>query len=204
MDAAPFPPSEERHRLTHSRQERMWAGVCGGLAEYFDIDPVLVRLVWVIATVLTAGLALVAYFCLVVIMPPDDRDWGGPESWSAAAGEGFGPTGRHEPGSTPETESFGSAGGPEPGSTPGGESFGAGSHEPFGHRAYRREFRHRPYRYGPYDYGHRRYTAGVILVVLGVLFLAGQAGLFRFINWNVIWPAVLIAIGVGLLFRHRD
>ncbi|MDE3078373.1 MAG: PspC domain-containing protein, partial [Chloroflexota bacterium] len=58
MDAAPFPPPEERRRLTRSQHERMWAGVCGGLSEYFDIDPVLVRLFWVVATVLTAGLAL--------------------------------------------------------------------------------------------------------------------------------------------------
>jgi phage shock protein C len=46
----------------------MVAGVCGGLAEYFNIDPVIVRLIFVVVT-LTSGLGLPAYLILWVVMP---------------------------------------------------------------------------------------------------------------------------------------
>lgn len=55
-------------RLTRSATESMVAGVCGGLAEYFNIDPVIVRLIFVIVT-LTSGLGLPVYILLWIIMP---------------------------------------------------------------------------------------------------------------------------------------
>lgn len=55
-------------RLTRSTTESMIAGVCGGLAEYFNIDPVIVRLIFVLVT-LTSGLGIPVYFLLWIIMP---------------------------------------------------------------------------------------------------------------------------------------
>lgn len=55
-------------RLRRSATESMVAGVCGGLAEYFTIDPVIVRLIFVIVT-LTSGLGLPAYLILWAVMP---------------------------------------------------------------------------------------------------------------------------------------
>ncbi|MFV9504853.1 MAG: PspC domain-containing protein [Oscillochloridaceae bacterium umkhey_bin13] len=55
-------------RLTRSASETMVAGVCGGLAEYFNIDPVIVRLIFVLIT-LTSGLGLPVYIVLWMIMP---------------------------------------------------------------------------------------------------------------------------------------
>jgi len=43
-------------------------GVCGGIAEYFDVDPTLIRLVWVLC-VLCAGFGLLAYFVAALVMP---------------------------------------------------------------------------------------------------------------------------------------
>jgi phage shock protein C len=57
-------------RLHRSRTERMIAGVCGGLAEYFNIDPTLVRVLWVLA-VLLAGTGVLAYIILWILMPLD-------------------------------------------------------------------------------------------------------------------------------------
>ena len=57
-------------RLSRSSSERMVAGVCGGLAEYFNIDPVIVRLIFVLVT-LTSGLGLLIYLLLWMIMPRD-------------------------------------------------------------------------------------------------------------------------------------
>jgi phage shock protein C len=55
-------------RLQRSRTEKMIAGVCGGLAEYFDVDPTIVRILWVIVTLL-GGAGIILYIVLWVIMP---------------------------------------------------------------------------------------------------------------------------------------
>lgn len=59
-------------RLTRSATESMVAGVSGGLAEYFNIDPVVVRLIFVLVT-LTSGLGLPVYVLLWIIMPKGTR-----------------------------------------------------------------------------------------------------------------------------------
>ena len=58
-------------KLYRSRTHSMVAGVCGGIGEYFDIDPTLVRLVWV-AFCLAAGSGLLAYIIAWVIIPEAD------------------------------------------------------------------------------------------------------------------------------------
>jgi len=55
-------------RLMRSRTEVIIAGVCGGLAEYFAIDPVIVRLIFVLVT-LTSGIGLLVYPILWLVMP---------------------------------------------------------------------------------------------------------------------------------------
>lgn len=54
-------------RLTKS-YDRKLCGVCGGIAEYFNIDPVIVRLIWVLL-VLCAGTGVLAYIIAAIIMP---------------------------------------------------------------------------------------------------------------------------------------
>ncbi|MBD3164294.1 PspC domain-containing protein [Candidatus Woesearchaeota archaeon] len=56
-------------KLYRSRKNRMIAGVCGGLGEYADIDPTLVRLLWVIATIFTGGAGILAYIIAWIIIP---------------------------------------------------------------------------------------------------------------------------------------
>ena len=55
-------------KLYKSLVNRMLCGVCGGIAEYFDIDPTLVRLVWVIIT-LMGGAGILAYIIAAIIIP---------------------------------------------------------------------------------------------------------------------------------------
>lgn len=57
-------------RLQRSRTEKMIGGVCGGLAEYFDIDPTIVRVLWVVVT-LMGGAGFIAYLILWVVMPAE-------------------------------------------------------------------------------------------------------------------------------------
>ena len=56
-------------RLYRSQKDKMVAGVCGGIAEYLNVDPVVVRLVWVVATLLSFGLGILAYIVAWIIIP---------------------------------------------------------------------------------------------------------------------------------------
>jgi len=64
--AAPQP------RLLRSRTDRRIAGVCGGLAEYFDVDPTIVRVTWVILSIVAGAVVfgVVAYLIAWLIIPP--------------------------------------------------------------------------------------------------------------------------------------
>ena len=55
-------------RLYRSRDDRMIAGVCGGLGEYFSVDPVLIRLGFLLLA-LTTGVGFVAYLIMAVVVP---------------------------------------------------------------------------------------------------------------------------------------
>lgn len=59
----------EHKRLYRSKKQRMIAGVCGGIAEYFNIDPVIPRLIAVLVLVGSAGSGLLAYIILWVVVP---------------------------------------------------------------------------------------------------------------------------------------
>ncbi|MEJ2010240.1 MAG: PspC domain-containing protein [Acidobacteriota bacterium] len=62
------PPVRPRKKLTRSRTDEKIAGVCGGLAEYLDIDSTLVRLVW-LATVFLGGWGVIAYIIAWIVIP---------------------------------------------------------------------------------------------------------------------------------------
>jgi len=57
-------------RLYRSRKNRVLAGVCGGLGEYLNIDPVVVRLIWV-AISLVWGFGIILYIIAALIMPEE-------------------------------------------------------------------------------------------------------------------------------------
>jgi phage shock protein C len=57
-------------RLQRSRTEKMVGGVCGGLANYFGVDPTIVRVLWVGATLL-GGAGFVAYLVMWAVMPSE-------------------------------------------------------------------------------------------------------------------------------------
>jgi len=61
-------------KLYRSMADKKLCGVCGGLAEYFDIDPTLVRLLWVCASLFTAGFpGLLAYIVCALVMPQQNQ-----------------------------------------------------------------------------------------------------------------------------------
>lgn len=58
----------ENKKLYRSQTNKKLAGVCGGLAEYLNIDPTIVRLIWVLAT-LFVGCGILAYIIALIVMP---------------------------------------------------------------------------------------------------------------------------------------
>ena len=60
----------ESKRLYSSRNQRMSCGVCGGIAEYFNVDPTIIRLAWVLFS-LAGGSGLLVYFIAAIIIPED-------------------------------------------------------------------------------------------------------------------------------------
>ena len=159
MEQPEFGPPPAR-RLARSTTDRMWAGVCGGLAAYLDIDSTVMRICWVALTILSHGLGIPAYILLAIVMPRDDRPaWRGQQVAHTAAG----------------TDPM------------------AGEHAP--------DLADWP---PPPDHDHftsRQRSIGLVLVVLGGLFLASNLGWFNWINLDlrVTWPLVIVAVGVALL-----
>jgi len=65
-----FTPVRPRKPLSLSRTNRKIAGVCGGFAEYLDLDPTLIRILWVML-VIFGGCGLLAYIIAWIIMPEE-------------------------------------------------------------------------------------------------------------------------------------
>jgi len=74
------PPSAEPgagpKRLTRSKHDEWFGGVAGGLAEYFDVDPTLVRIAFVVAAILSSGFAIIAYIVAWIVIPEADEAGG--------------------------------------------------------------------------------------------------------------------------------
>ena len=111
-------------RLYRSRDDRVLAGVAGGLAERLDLDPSLVRIVWAILVVLSGGLFLLLYVIMAIVVPeaPYGADrWAGwtpasaPPAPGAVPGWGEPQTGQAFAAAEPPTGSSPAA---EPGSEP--------------------------------------------------------------------------------------
>lgn len=178
-------------RLYRSRTDRMVSGVSGGLAEYFDIDPALVRLLWVLAAIFSGGLAVLGYIVLWIVVP--QQGYTGPQSdvmrhnvdeMAAEArrmAEEVRRTVRREPGAAPAEEA------PSP-EVEVEDILDVNYPVPDTSLEQRR---HR-----------RRSWAGIVLIILGALFLVSNLGWLWWLNWRLAWPAVLIAVGLLLLWNR--
>jgi phage shock protein PspC (stress-responsive transcriptional regulator) len=125
-------------------------GVAGGLGEYLDVDPVLIRIAFVVAFFF-GGVGILAYIIAWIIIPEQPRE--------IAMSTPIDPQQSTVP---PQ---------PQPPQPP------------------RPEYRH----------GHGSIVGGLVLLVIGFLFLAENfLPDFHFGDW---WPLILVAIGVGMLYR---
>ena len=56
-------------RLYKSSEDKVLSGVAGGMAEYFEIDPVFVRLGWVASVFVTGGISILIYIVMIIVVP---------------------------------------------------------------------------------------------------------------------------------------
>ena len=192
-----------------SSRERMWAGVAGGMAEYFELDPSLVRLLWIAATVVSGGLAVPIYILAWIILPRDDRQpvdsahaW---RDWSQefhSETQRLAEEARRMAGDVRDASRAWRAPDAPPSSVDPATSKGAPTtaYPPqptedawWQSERYVERPRHHP--------RHPRST-GIVLVTLGILLLAANAGLFSWIEWRTMWPLIFIGLGVVLLARQ--
>lgn len=64
---------EAEKKLRRPRTGRMLAGVCAGIANYFVLDPTVIRVVYTLATVFTAFSGVIIYFLLMLIIPEEEN-----------------------------------------------------------------------------------------------------------------------------------
>ncbi len=60
--------------IYRSRTDRKIAGICGGIAKYFNIDSTLVRLAWILATLISAGLGILIYILFIFVFPEESTE----------------------------------------------------------------------------------------------------------------------------------
>ena len=204
-------------RLYRSATDRVFSGLCGGMAEHYDLDPALVRLAWVVLDVLTGIFPLLVVYIVMVMVVPEEPPVGAPGPWPGWSGPQWGPG---APGTSPEGTPAGAGpdvtaagaagaagGGPATGDRAGGTWGGWGSPPPVGSdwrsaRAYARAQRRaqraywRQQRWGG-DASSAGLVFGVILVIVGGVFLLQQA--MPGFDSALIWPIGLIVLGALLL-----
>jgi phage shock protein C len=170
--------------------DRIIAGVCSGLGQYFGVEPLLVRIVFVVLAVVPAGLGVILYVVLWFLMEPPA---GADPSATRNVGDRLRAMGqeiREEFRTGFSRSSEGGAQTPPPAGSSGSGSTGTG-----------------PRSTGPMWTGWsgrpRGFWVGVILIALGGYFLIANLGLLRAFRGDLFWPIVLIAIGLLLLVRRR-
>jgi phage shock protein C len=197
-------------RFYRSRDERMLAGVAGGVAERFDLDPSLVRVAWVVLVFLSGGIFLLLYIVMALVVPeaPDGADrwaaWATPSMPGPGAVPGWGSTA----GAVPGAPAFASATPPASEGAPGSDLPPAADAPPAGVAPAP------PSPAGPtswtvppapgYRPRHHRGGSGGGAVIAGiVLVLVGGYLLLRTVvpqvDLSAFWPIVLVGIGVALL-----
>lgn len=110
-------------RLYRSRDDRVFAGVCGGIAEYFDVDPSLVRILYALVALLSGFFPLLILYIVMVIIVPEE-----PVPGTMPPGPGWGPGGNWGAGS-PWGQPWAGPGAPPAGTTGGPEGTGGSPSE---------------------------------------------------------------------------
>ena len=64
--------SNDYKKLVRSKTNRMLCGGCGGIGEYLNVDPTIVRLIWLLCSVASCGTGLLIYIVAAIVIPEDN------------------------------------------------------------------------------------------------------------------------------------
>jgi phage shock protein C len=173
-------------RLYRSSTSKMVAGVAGGLAEYFDIDPVIIRLVFIILAVAGGGSGIPIYIILWIALPLRPL---APYNFSSFY------TGT--PGAT-ETNSNTSSDTPGNTSDPAGE----GNKPPTEgqNTGWQTVPPPPPFAMNKVNKENTNLIIGAALILFGTLFFVGRY--IHYINFHNLWPLALVAAGAVLIYSN--
>jgi phage shock protein PspC (stress-responsive transcriptional regulator) len=141
---------EKEKILYRSKQNRLVGGICGGIGEYFDIDPTIIRIIFILIT-LFGGSGIILYIILWLIIPSDKKVKVSVKENAEEIKE--------------EAKDLIEKG-----------------------RIYAKK-----------DEG--RYLFGLMLALLGFLFLLDNFGIFRLENIFKLWPILLISLAFIIIFK---
>jgi phage shock protein C len=181
-------------KLYRSARERMLGGVAAGLAEYFDVDPTIVRLVFVLS-IFAGGAGFIAYIIMWIVVPqgpfvpyemssniPPQSPGTGSNIPPQSPGTGTDPAADSGAGANSGTQgASGQAPGTEPNTDPNNDPVGG-----YFHSVKKQKEK-------------RGITFGIILVVFGLFLLADS--LMPGIHFHDIFPLALIALGIIILIN---
>ena len=153
-------------RLYRSRSDRMIWGVCGGMAKYFDMDPTIVRIIFVLL-IFANGLGILAYIIMAIVVPLEGSKVSAPKEAIKENVE--------------EIKETAEELGREIRSTFAGEDKPEATNK----------------------IHQRRNILGIALIVVGILILMGSLNLFWWFRWGYLWPLILVAAGVIIIFAAR-
>ncbi|MFA4957386.1 MAG: PspC domain-containing protein [Candidatus Methanoperedens sp.] len=148
-------------RITKSKTDRVIDGVCGGLAQYYRIDPVIVRLIFVLLLFIN-GIGFFIYIILAIIMPKPDKLDQTPNETIRENVQEMGDRVKEA-----------------------GEGLGMAISKNI-------EEKH----------SNRAGWFGIILILLGIILLLDQLNLIKWFDKDLLWPVIIIFIGVWLLIKR--
>jgi phage shock protein C len=158
-------------RLYRSREDRMLLGVAGGMAERYDADPSLIRVLWVLASVFTGGIGILVYIVMGIVVPEDPSGYVPPPRIGAM------PTGA-------------GAGAPDPMAELQAQRAAQYADEREARRAERRARRSTASRTGPL-------IVGILLIAIGAWFLFRRY--VPWLDTDILWPVGLVVLGILIL-----
>ena len=159
--------SQTSHRkLFRSDEDRIIAGVCGGLGEYFEVDSTIVRIIFILLAF--GGIGVLLYITLLFIMPTRH----------------MAKTGNAKEDIKNNAEKV-------------AEDVKAAAKD--WKETYKQgEWHHHEWR------GDGRVWMGVVLLVIGIIFLFDTWKIFPWLNFGHLWPILLIILGFVIIGRHSN
>ena len=187
-------------KLTRSRDDRVLFGVCGGIGKYFDVDPVIVRIIFIVL-LFTAGTGFLAYIIAIFIIPEEEESYFNKmKSKSTTSNENMG-----------KAEEFITS------DADGSEGKNEVNLEvtPQSHEGTGRDISQDNYNSEPDSDGARRSEItgtliGITLIVFGALFLMRNFSFLDHIYYSIMplvkkffWPGLLIGLGALVIYKNK-